>query len=159
MLGSNFPTTLAHEPSPTAPRHTVTAKREIILSAGSFNSPQLLMLSGIGDREALKQFGIETIVHNPSVGQNMSDHVLLANPYTVNSNDTFADHTAPDVIASEIARWNATHKGPLSYTITNQLAWLRLSKDDPIFSKYRDPSPGPTSAHHELIFSVCCITP
>lgn len=138
----------------SATRYRVTARKEIILSAGSFNSPQLLMLSGIGDKAALSKVGISTIVNIPSVGKNMSDHVLLANPWSVNSNDTFSDHLSATTIGPEIQKWTATHKGPLSYTITNQLAWLRLPKNDTIFKTYRDPTPGPTSAHHELIFTV-----
>ncbi|PJG54929.1 glucose-methanol-choline oxidoreductase [Bradyrhizobium forestalis] len=50
------------------------ARREVILAAGAFQSPQLLMLSGIGDAIALKQHGIESRHHLPGVGQNLQDH-------------------------------------------------------------------------------------
>jgi choline dehydrogenase-like flavoprotein len=63
--------------------YTVTARKEIILAGGSFNSPQLLMLSGIGDKAQLSSLNIPTIVNLPSVGKNMSDHVLLANTFQV----------------------------------------------------------------------------
>lgn len=46
---------------------------EVILCGGSFNTPQLLMLSGIGDRAQLQQHGIETVVHSPGVGKNLQD--------------------------------------------------------------------------------------
>ncbi len=52
---------------------TVRAKHEVILSGGAFNSPQLLMLSGIGDRDELSNFGIQSVVHLPGVGRNMQD--------------------------------------------------------------------------------------
>lgn len=52
------------------------ANREVILSAGAFNSPQLLMLSGIGDGEQLQAFGIAVNKHLPGVGQNLQDHLL-----------------------------------------------------------------------------------
>ncbi|KAF8911417.1 GMC oxidoreductase-domain-containing protein, partial [Mucidula mucida] len=57
----------------------VKAKKEVIVSAGTFQSPQLVyspsfQLSGIGDREHLQQFGIESVVHLPGVGMNMQDH-------------------------------------------------------------------------------------
>lgn len=53
----------------------VTAKREIILSAGAVQSPRLLMLSGVGDREQLTQAGVEPLHHLPGVGQNLQDHL------------------------------------------------------------------------------------
>jgi choline dehydrogenase len=56
---------------------TAYAVREVILSAGSFNSPQLLMLSGVGDAEELKQHGIPLKKHLPGVGKNLQDHLFL----------------------------------------------------------------------------------
>lgn len=50
------------------------AGREVIVSAGSFNSPQLLQLSGIGPATLLKQHGIEIVADRPAVGDNLSDH-------------------------------------------------------------------------------------
>lgn len=52
------------------------ADREIILSAGGFNTPKLMMLSGIGDKEELKKVGVETVLHSPEVGKNVQDHIL-----------------------------------------------------------------------------------
>ena len=56
-------------------RVSVSARREVILSTGTFQSPQLLMLSGIGPGMHLKNFGIEVIVDRKSVGQNLQDHI------------------------------------------------------------------------------------
>ena len=53
----------------------VRARREVILSAGAFQSPQLLMLSGIGDAEALRGMGIPIVAHLAGVGANLRDHV------------------------------------------------------------------------------------
>lgn len=53
----------------------LTAKREVILSAGAFHSPQLLMLSGIGCPEELRRHGIINIVDRPAVGSNLQEHV------------------------------------------------------------------------------------
>ena len=55
----------------------MTASKEVILSAGSFNTPQLLMLSGIGDETELKSLGLRTHVNLPSVGKNLTDHIML----------------------------------------------------------------------------------
>lgn len=54
-------------------RKAVFARHEVIFSAGSFNSPQLLKLSGIGPREELAEHGIDTIVDLPGVGKNLQD--------------------------------------------------------------------------------------
>ncbi|KAK7042143.1 choline dehydrogenase [Favolaschia claudopus] len=65
---------------------TVTARREVIISAGVFQTPQLLMLSGIGDRKQLSQFGISTVVNLPGVGTNLQDHDEVANIWTLKQN-------------------------------------------------------------------------
>ncbi|MFZ9038971.1 MAG: GMC family oxidoreductase [Gammaproteobacteria bacterium] len=56
-------------------RRQVKARREVIVSAGSINSPQVLQLSGIGDAGLLKNLGIEPLVELPGVGQNLQDHL------------------------------------------------------------------------------------
>ena len=58
-------------------KETITAQREVILSASSFNSPKLLMLSGIGPAKHLAEHGIEVIADRPGVGQNLQDHLEL----------------------------------------------------------------------------------
>jgi choline dehydrogenase-like flavoprotein len=55
--------------------HTASAKREVLLSAGAINSPKLLMLSGIGPAQGLRDSGIAPIVDLPGVGSNLQDHV------------------------------------------------------------------------------------
>lgn len=57
--------------------HQVRANREVILCAGAFDSPKLLMLSGIGDAEKLRSLDIPVVVDLPGVGQNLQDHPLV----------------------------------------------------------------------------------
>src|SRR4030088_1461412 len=52
----------------------IRARREVIVSSGAFQTPQLLMLSGVGDAAALAKHGIATVHHLPGVGQNLQDH-------------------------------------------------------------------------------------
>ncbi len=55
--------------------HEVTAAREVILSAGSINSPQLLQLSGVGPKSILEQASVPLIHESPAVGENLQDHL------------------------------------------------------------------------------------
>jgi choline dehydrogenase len=57
--------------------YTVGVKKEVIISAGSIQSPQILELSGIGSGELLTQLGIPVVVDNSNVGSNLQDHLIL----------------------------------------------------------------------------------
>ncbi|KAH0375472.1 alcohol oxidase, partial [Aureobasidium melanogenum] len=57
-------------------KHSINASREVILSGGTINSPQLLELSGIGDPDVLKAAGVECLIENKRIGCNFQDHVL-----------------------------------------------------------------------------------
>ena len=56
----------------------IAADKEVILAAGSINSPKLLMLSGVGEAKALRNLGIDVVENLPGVGENLQDHVLVA---------------------------------------------------------------------------------
>src|SRR5580700_3741173 len=56
----------------------ITSNKEVILAAGSINSPKLLMLSGVGEANALRSIGIDVVENLPGVGENLQDHVLLS---------------------------------------------------------------------------------
>jgi choline dehydrogenase len=56
----------------------IAATKEVILAAGAINSPKLLMLSGIGEANALRNFGIDVVANLPGVGENLQDHILLS---------------------------------------------------------------------------------
>ena len=130
----------------------MTAHKEVILSAGATNTPQLLMLSGIGDPAELASLGIPIRVNLPSVGKNMTDHAGVSNGWRISSNETFDRYLDPDLLPQRIQEWNKTHQGPLSWGKTNQMALLRLPPNDPIIRIHGDPTAGLTSAHYQLIW-------
>ena len=62
-------------------RHVARATREVIVASGAINSPQLLMLSGIGDADALARLGLRSVAHLPGVGTNLQDHLVVGLTY------------------------------------------------------------------------------
>ncbi|KUF94943.1 hypothetical protein AM588_10005293 [Phytophthora nicotianae] len=77
----------------------VRAAKEVILSGGAINSPQLLMLSGIGDADHLKEVGVPVVQHLPAVGQNMEDHL-----------DLYVQYMCKKPITLHNATWKYPHK-------------------------------------------------
>ena len=70
-------------------RRTIRARREVVLSAGALQSPQILLLSGIGPAEELKRHGIAPVLDLPGVGRNLQDHPDFIFGYRSASLDTF----------------------------------------------------------------------
>ena len=68
--------------------YTVKAGQEVLLSAGAFGSPQILMLSGIGDKEELTEHNIDCVHHLPGVGKNLHDHIDYIISYKSKCTDT-----------------------------------------------------------------------
>jgi choline dehydrogenase len=103
----------------------VRARREIILSGGAINSPQLLLLSGIGDPAQLKRVGIEPLVAAPAVGRNLQDHLAVSYFYktrTATLNDVL--HPA---IGKALAglRYMFDRAGPLSLSVNQSGGFVR----------------------------------
>jgi choline dehydrogenase len=73
LRGKNLYRAHAHPSRDSGERRTVYASREVVLAGGAFNTPQLLMLSGIGPREELQRQGIDVKVDLPGVGSNLQD--------------------------------------------------------------------------------------
>jgi choline dehydrogenase-like flavoprotein len=66
--------------------HQVKAKKEVILAAGAFNTPQILELSGIGDTNILEQHGIDVVYANSAIGENLQDHIRPGISFELNDN-------------------------------------------------------------------------
>ncbi|THV51002.1 hypothetical protein BGAL_0127g00110 [Botrytis galanthina] len=96
---------------------TAHAKKEVILSAGSIGSPQVLELSGIGDPNILKKQGIEVLVNNRNVGENLQDHVYVPIGFKVNTGITTLDNfTDPAFFDAAYEEYAANATGPLAST-------------------------------------------
>jgi choline dehydrogenase len=140
--------------SASGPLFSRNATKEVILAAGAVNTPQILMLSGIGDKAELSQFNIQTTVNLPDVGKNLQDHVLLSNIFSVNSNLTNDDiGRNMTLFQDDLAQWEQSHSGLFATTVTSEIGWLRLPKDATIFQTVNDPSSGPDAPHYEFIFA------
>lgn len=85
-------------------RHRPRARREVILASGVINSPQLLMLSGIGDPEHLSQAGVEPLLDLLGVGQNLQDHVSVILMYERKEPGPFHHMMRYDRIAREMGK-------------------------------------------------------
>ena len=89
----------------------VNARREVLLAGGVINTPQLLMLSGIGDGGALAAHGIETKVSAPDMGSNLQDHVSVIVMYRRKSQGPFLRMMRADRIGLDFARTYLTGRG------------------------------------------------
>lgn len=121
------------EGAPTSAPAQVHASREVILSAGAFNSPQVLMLSGIGDPNELARHGIETRVSRPGVGQNLQDRYEIA---VVGELGESLQTVAACRLAGEpeedpcLRTWQSTHGGGVYSTSGFLATVLRRSSDE-----------------------------
>lgn len=110
---------------------SVFASKEVIVCAGSVQSPQILELSGIGNSNILKKAGIDALVPSPFVGENLQDHIMAASIYEVDSGFPNPDDlkTDPDAAAAAAAREQFTSKGTGPLTILpNSICYLSLSQ-------------------------------
>ena len=84
---------------------TAEAAREVILAGGTFNSPQLLMLSGVGPAAELARHGIKPLVDSPGVGGNLSEHMRVPVEFATRGPVTFLGELRADRIALSVLRW------------------------------------------------------
>ncbi len=92
----------------------VRAEREVILCAGAYNSPQLLMLSGIGPADHLRMLGIDVVLDHPEVGRNLQDHPLVPLIFTHDQPVSLLIAEEPEYVRqfAEEGRGPLTSNGP-----------------------------------------------
>ncbi|KAL8722177.1 MAG: hypothetical protein Q9225_001273 [Loekoesia sp. 1 TL-2023] len=106
-------------------QYTLSATKEVIVTAGVFGSPQLLMVSGIGPASTLQQYGIPVIADRPGVGQNMQDHIYFGPSYRVNA-PTFSSFSDPAFAAQAAKDFNERAAGLYTNPTTDVLAWEKV---------------------------------
>jgi len=107
----------------------VFAEREVILCAGAYNSPQLLMLSGIGPADELRRWGIEPLADLPGVGGNLSEHTRAPVEFTARQPVTFLNELRLDRVAMSVARWALMGSGAFATQINSCNVVVRTSKE------------------------------
>jgi choline dehydrogenase len=120
---------------------TAKARCEVILSGGAINTPQLLMLSGIGDADHLKSVGIEPLLDAKAVGQNLQDHIAVSYFYKVRTatlNDLL--HPLLGKVRAGL-RYMADRGGPLSLSVNQSGGFVRsdATKQHPNLQLYFSP--------------------
>jgi choline dehydrogenase len=100
---------------------SIRAEREVILSAGTIQSPQLLLLSGIGSADDLRAVGVEARHDLPGVGRNLQDHPFVSLIWEVTDQNTLygADKPKP------LAEWVLHRRGPLTSSVAEVVAFVR----------------------------------
>lgn len=107
-------------------RTTFRARREVILSAGAYNTPQLLMLSGIGPADHLREHGITTLVDNPHVGSHLMDHPFMMMNWVTTDQDNLAFAEKP----VELLKYLTRRKGMLTSNIGESGSFFETSVED-----------------------------
>ncbi|RJE81937.1 GMC family oxidoreductase [Paracoccus onubensis] len=108
--------------------HEVRARREVILASGAFGSPQLLMLSGVGRPDDLRQHGIETVHELPGVGQNLQDHIDFIMGYKSKDKDNFGIGFAAGArMLKEALKWRRNGNSMIASPIGEGAAFFKSS--------------------------------
>jgi choline dehydrogenase len=105
----------------------VVADAEVVLAAGTYGSPHVLQLSGVGDPNQLRQAGIEPVVENLDVGRNLQDHPVAMIMFETDYERTL-DHADG---LRELARWAVTRSGRLTSPVAEACLFVRSSSAIP----------------------------
>ncbi len=99
----------------------IRAERDLILSAGAIQSPQLLQLSGVGDPAELREAGVEPRHELPGVGRNLQDHPFVTLIWEVSDQNTLYRADSP----KHMAEWLLRRSGPLTSSVAEVVAFVR----------------------------------
>ena len=148
-------------------RGLVRVRREVIVCAGAFESPALLMRSGVGHERELRGLGIETACHLPEVGHNLTDHIACAVAARTANTDSYALswRTLPRAIGS-VAHYLARRGGPLASNVFESHGFVTSHRELPapdlqiiFMPALRNPSGFPIPLRHGYGINVALLTP
>jgi choline dehydrogenase-like flavoprotein len=105
------------------------ADREVILAAGAFNSPQLLLLSGVGPAAELEGLGIRPLHDLPGVGKNLQDHQSVGVVFEASRPVTFESQLRLDRLLMSVLRWQLFGTGPVADLPIGAQGFLRVRPD------------------------------
>ncbi|EMR67235.1 putative gmc oxidoreductase protein [Eutypa lata UCREL1] len=125
VLFDNNNTATSVEVNTAGARYTITARKEVILSAGAIGSPQLLQVSGVGPGDLLQSLGIPVVADLAGVGRNMQDHVIFGVTHGVNAITT-SSLGDPAFTGEQIRLYNDEAAGLLTSPAADMLAWEKL---------------------------------
>lgn len=110
--------------------HKVYAKREVIITSGTYGSPAILLRSGIGPKAELAEAGVDCLVDLPGVGKNLVDHQLIFTYYELNQPGLTDDprvHHDPNAMENGKKEWQEKKTGWLATFPFGSFAFTRLS--------------------------------
>jgi choline dehydrogenase len=147
-------------------RHTVWAEREVLLAAGAINSPQLLLLSGIGPADELRRLGVPVVMDLPGVGKNLQDHLnvnIIRRTTGKGTLDGKSSGLASLLVAAQFALF---HNGPGTSNIAEAGAFLSSRNDPAVPDIQYHFIPAQVVDHgrrkldgHGVTLHACCLRP
>ncbi len=104
---------------------TAHAAREVVLSGGTYNSPQLMMLSGIGPADEIQAHGIAPVLDRPGVGANLQEHVNTFATFDCTEPISFQREMRFDRLTWSVMRWALFRTGPAAVFPTQSVSFIR----------------------------------
>lgn len=117
---------------------TVNVRKEVIVAAGTFQSPKILELSGIGGSRLLESLGVPVVIDNPNVGEGLQDHLMTGISFEVNEGVMTGDSLMrqdPDAIQAAIQMYQEYKAGPMTVGGIASHAFMPMIDLDPVTGK------------------------